>query len=177
MRKCISPFALALIAVVGCSENKSSGPDLASESRSRARSEFLLSTEPDGVVGVIDIRQSAKDQQEVVVVGRIGGSKDPWIEGLAAFEIADCSLVTCTQRSCENCPTPWDYCCTEPDKLKVSKVMVKFVGENEKIVGTGAKELLGVKELQTVVVKGKALCDNDGNLTSIITTGMFVRDK
>ena len=52
--------------------------------------------------------------------------------------------------------------------------MVKFVDENGKSVETDARELLGVKELQTVVVTGKAQRDDAGNLT-VLASGLFVR--
>jgi hypothetical protein len=37
-----------------------------------------------------------------------------------------------------------------------------------------ARELLGVKELQTVVVKGKAKRDEQGNLT-VLASGVYPR--
>lgn len=39
-----------------------------------------------------------------------------------------------------------------------------------------AKELLGVKELSTVIVKGKAQRDDAGNLT-VLATDVFVKKK
>ena len=44
------------------------------------------------------------------------------------------------------------------------------------LVKADAKELLDVKELSTVVVKGKAKRDDDGNIT-ILASGVFVKKK
>ena len=44
---------------------------------------YLLSAEPDGAQGVIETRAIAKDQDDVVIIGRIGGSTDPWVQGRA----------------------------------------------------------------------------------------------
>ena len=43
-----------------------------------------------------------------------------------------------------------------------------------KLIATDARDLLGVKELQTVVVQGKAKRDDKGNLT-VMATGVFVK--
>ena len=43
-------------------------------------------------------------------------------------------------------------------------------------VRTPARELLGVKESQTVVVRGKAKRDDKGNLT-VLATGVYVRPE
>ena len=39
--------------------------------------QFLMWTEPPGAIGVIAVRKEARDQEDVVVVGRIGGKKVP----------------------------------------------------------------------------------------------------
>ncbi len=52
--------------------------------------------------------------------------------------------------------------------------MVKVVDTSGKTVATDARKLLGLKELQTVVVRGKAKRDEIGNLT-VLADGIFVR--
>lgn len=52
--------------------------------------------------------------------------------------------------------------------------MVQVVDENGRLVKTDARKLLGVKELTTVVVKGKAQRDDAGNLT-ILADGVYVK--
>ncbi len=52
--------------------------------------------------------------------------------------------------------------------------MVKVVDENGNLVKVDARELLQVKELSTVVVKGKAQRDDAGNL-NILATGVYVK--
>ena len=43
-------------------------------------------------MGVIAARKSAEDGEPLVLVGRIGGSQNPWIEGRAAFTLLDASM-------------------------------------------------------------------------------------
>ncbi len=52
--------------------------------------------------------------------------------------------------------------------------MVKVVDENGFPVKADARELLKVKELTTIVVKGKAIRDDAGNLT-ILASGVYVK--
>ena len=48
--------------------------------------------------------------------------------------------------------------------------------ENDALVNADAKGLLNVKELSTVVVKGKAKRDEAGNLT-VLASGVYVKHK
>lgn len=122
---------------------------------------YLLKAEPEGAADVIAVRNNAKDQQDVLIVGRIGGKKNPWIRGVAAFPIVDRSLQSCDEKG-HNCPYPWDYCCSA--NLPKAMVLVMFVDERGAVLKKDAREMLGVKELDTVVVQGKARRDKAGNV-------------
>jgi len=125
---------------------------------------YLIEEEPEGAADVIAVRKNAKDQQDVLIVGRIGGKKNPWIRGVAAFPIVDRSLQSCDEKG-HNCPNPWDYCCST--NLPKSMVLVMFVDDQGVVVKKDARELLGVKELDTVVVQGKARRDKAGNVVIV----------
>jgi len=109
----------------------------------------------------------------LIVVGRIGGSANPWVEGRAAFSIVDLSLKACSDREGDECAMPWDYCC-ETDLLPKATVLVKVVDDSGNLVATDARELLQAKELQTVVVEGKAKRDEAGNLT-VLAGGVYAK--
>ena len=98
------------------------------------------------------------------MIGRIGGDVNPWVEGLAAFSVVDRSLAACTDIHGDECPTPWDYCCVT-DQLPGAKMLVKVVDDNGEVIKTDARELLGVKELQTLIIEGQARKDDEGNVT------------
>lgn len=134
---------------------------------------YILDAEPAGAKDVITVREEAESDDEVVIVGRIGGSKDPWVEGRAAFSIVDTSLLACSDRAGDDCPAPWDYCC-ETDKLPDSIALVKFVDSDGRLLAASARELFTLRELQTVVVHGRAQRDDSGNLT-VLADGLFVR--
>lgn len=162
-----------LTVLSGCSQNAETTSREATPSVDGSR--FLLSEEPEGADEVIRVRDSSMDGDDVIVVGRIGGSADPWISGRAAFSIVDSSLRACSDIPEDKCPIPWDYCC-ETHRLPTSTALVKVVDADGNLVKAGAKELLGLTELSTVVVQGKARRDEAGNLT-VLATGVYVRKK
>ena len=161
-----------LTILTGCSQDAGTSSE---ETPSVDGSPFLLSEEPAGAGEVISVRETSKDGDDVVVVGRIGGSADPWISGRAAFSIVDNSLRACSDIPEDKCPIPWDYCC-ETHKLATSTALIKVVDSDGKLVKADAKNLLGVEELSTVVVQGKAERDEAGNLT-VLATGVYVKKK
>lgn len=181
MKCLLSQFGLLSVAVclvVGCGnsaptpENNSSAES--AETKPTVTTEVLLTREPAGAKEVIDARKSAVNDEEVVLVGRIGGSENPWIDGRAVFSIVDNSLKACSDIPGDGCAKPWDYCC-ETDKLPTSMALIKVVDEDGTLIKEDARKLLNLKELQTVVVKGKAQRDDEGNLT-VFANGIFVRN-
>lgn len=169
--------------VVGCGQGEqtsekpaASAPETATTTDAQHADDagtYLLSSEPEGARDVIAVREAAGDDEDIVIVGRIGGSENPWVEGRAAFSIVDPSLKACSDIPGDSCPKPWDYCC-ETDKLPTSTALVKVVDGQGELVKSDARELLHVTELQTVVVRGKAKRDEDGNLT-VLADGVYVR--
>lgn len=156
--------------VVGCGTADVNKADVAPKS-SLEGNRFVISIEPTGAVPVGMARDSIEGGQEVTLVGIIGGSSQPFVDGLAAFTVVDPKVPYCSAE--ENCPTPWDYCCTQ-DQVKDNIATVKVVDESGKPVAQDARRLLGVKELSTVVVQGTAARDERGNLT-VAATGVFIR--
>ena len=163
---------LALVSMVagavGCQSKDTS---TANEKTTPPTSTFLAISEPSGAIPVGEAREKTEDGQEVTLVGRIGGSSKPFVDGLAAFTIVDPKVPYCAAD--EGCPTPWDYCC-QTEAVKSNIATVKIVSEAGKPVSTSARDLLNVKELATVVVKGKAKRDDQGNLT-VSAKQIFVR--
>lgn len=98
----LTPSVLAVAFMVGCGEDK--------PTQDEDGSAYLLSQEPAGAAGVRTVRESAEDEDDVVVVGRIGGMVDPWVEGFAAFSIVDTEMKPCNELGDDACPKPWDYC-------------------------------------------------------------------
>lgn len=168
-----------LLTLTGCSPDAttSQAPERANANPMGivGASKVLLAAEPEAAHDVIEVRETVSDGDDVVIVGRIGGSGNPWIEGRAVFSIVDGSLKACSDIPGDECPQPWDYCC-ETSMLPTATALVKVVDEKGDLLKVDAKQLLDVKELSTVVVKGKAQRDKAGNLT-VLASGVFVKKK
>jgi hypothetical protein len=157
--------------IAGCGKTPVAGKPSAAPVETTAVS-YLVKEEPAGALGVADARQSKEAVEEITVVGRIGGSGKPFVEGAAAFTIVDPSVPHCSDE--EGCPTPWDYCC-QTDVLPTSTALIKVVDPQGQLVAEDARKLLGVKELAMVVVHGKAERDEKGNLT-VLADQVFVKE-
>jgi hypothetical protein len=125
-------------------------------------------------MGVIEARQLSEDGQELVLVGRIGGSANPWIEGRAAFTLLDPSMIAVdpSQGMAEG-QICTDECC-DTERAECTTI-VKFVDASGALVETDARKLLGVSEDDMVVVKGTAKRDKSGNF-QLLATGLHIRN-
>jgi len=163
---------LMLAALAGCGDDGADAPELKIDA-----TPYLLTEAPEAALEVREIHEGAKERGaeggEVVLVGKIGGSLNPWIEGRAAFNIVDRSVKSCSDIPGDKCPTPWDYCCTRDD-LPGATALVKVVGEDGRLLAADARRLFGVKELQTVFVRGTASKDEKGNLV-VLASRLYVK--
>src|SRR5947208_11897279 len=102
VRMFIAAVGFAVILCAGC--NQSSSPVASNSAPPVSGAKYLLTAEPAGAKGVSDVRQGATDGDDVVIVGRIGGSTKPWVAGRAAFQIVDPALKSCQDTEGDNCP-------------------------------------------------------------------------
>jgi hypothetical protein len=163
----VAVAAIAILMQAGAIAREASRDD------STAGSKYVLKEEPKDATSVIATRAKAKDKGDVVVVGRIGGRKNPWVKGAAAFSIVDTSLKACNERPGDTCTTPWDYCCEGnlPKQTLFVTILDEKTGQTLK---QDARESLKLHELQTVVVQGKARRDKNGNVT-IAASKVYIR--
>jgi hypothetical protein len=134
-----------------------------------ANTEYLLTSEPADALEILDAKEKAKDGEPIVVVGRLGGGIKPWIEGRAAFLLVDTRVEGCGEgdKCDENCPG-----CSK--EMQEASTLVKIFDNDGKVLPVDTRQLLGVKELQTIVVRGKAQRDAAGNVT-IAAQGVYIR--
>jgi len=166
-------LALVVAVVIGCgttaAPTASTAPTVTAPD-----ARYVLADEPADAKTVLAVRKDAKDGDEVTITGRIGGDVDPWVKGRASFLIVDPSLTACSERAGDSCETPWDFCCEDIGHLNQSKATIKIVDDKGDTVPTDAKQLLGVKELATVTIRGQAKRDEAGNLT-VLAKGVYVK--
>ncbi len=155
--------ALLCLCSAGCTGSSTA------ETAIPENSQFTLASEPPGACDVMDFRDEAKDGQRVIVLGRVGGGVKPWIDGRAAFLLVDERVsASCDEDQCEA------DCVQCAQQLAAATTLVKFVDEQGKVLPVDARALLGLKEQQTVVIRGIASRDKAGNV-SIAADGIYVR--
>jgi hypothetical protein len=171
MYKTLALLMLVTVALVGCSKRQAE--QSAATDVSAVGAKYLADSEPADARPVAEAI-GADNEAEVTVVGRIGGSENPWVDDMAAFTIVDPILKACSDIPGDNCSKPWDYCCESSDRLKTHTVAVKFTDEKGSVVPADARKLFKVEPLQTVVVHGK-LQKNASGQTAVIAEKMYVR--
>jgi len=168
---------LSVVLVVGCMKTTDAPPkkNVDAKAANDAKAKYLLAGEPADAKNVSEIKQKSKDGDEVVVVGIIGGSKQPFT-GRGAFTIVDLKVKSCSEMEGDSCPTPWDYCCSPPDEVAKGTLLVKLVDSSGKTVVDDAKDLLSIKELQSVVIKGQIRRDSADSV-SVTASGIFIKKQ
>lgn len=167
---------LLLVGVSGCGQPAAQAISTTStKTRPIDKSKYILNEEPDGAVGVMIAREDAKDQDDIVLLGRIGGRKNPWIEGRAAFMVVDAAMtVVADGKNSGASQICMDDCC---DQLRTGcTTLVKIVDDQGKPLAIDARDLLDAKENDIVVVQGKVQRDEGEGTFTVIASGVYVRE-
>jgi hypothetical protein len=136
---------------------------------------LFLDAAPEGAKDVGDLKEVAKEGEEVVVRGRIGGVMEPFTKGRAAMTIADLdNLIACSDREGDSCETPWDYCCEAPEDLLANTMTIQVVGADGRPLKADLQGASGLESLAVVVVKGKVGPRPDPNVLVVDATGIHV---
>ncbi|QDS97052.1 hypothetical protein [Adhaeretor mobilis] len=165
--------SLAIVTSTGCGTAANSATNTTTTAADIDASQYQLAEEPDDAVGVIAARESAVDGAPLVLMGRVGGSANPWIDGRAAFTLLDASMsvVAEGEDSGDDEMCLGDCCAVDRQNCTT---LVKVVDAQGKLVPVDSRELLGLKEADMVVVKGTAQKDKTGNFV-MLAKGVFIR--
>jgi hypothetical protein len=132
-------------------------------------------------------KPKAPETRDVVISGQIGGMPNvwpelhphfPWYEGQASFFLVDSKIASQFAAHAKqhggghNCA----FCQALAEKNAHAIAVVNFVDEKGEIIRTDARELLGLKENQTVVIRGKAKLLG-GSMLVIDADGVYTRPK
>lgn len=177
----ISAGALALAFLAACGgSSESDDVYSAEESADSASSESsvakaFIESEPEGAQSVLEVRKNAKPGDPVVVSGKIAGAMSPFTDGFANFVLADTTLETCDMIPDDECPTPWDACCVEGQKIKASRLSVQLVGEDGRPLAAGLEGVNGLSELDELVVTGTVAESSTEDNLIVSADGIFLR--
>jgi hypothetical protein len=166
----IALTATSLFLQSGCGESSSSSEAQASPSEHIAQTTeqaWVLTNAPSGDISVIEAKTNAKEGDQIVIRGRIGGRTAPLSADSPVFTVVDLSLPYCGQNTDENCPAPWDYCCTSPDTIASSTATVKVDGDSIDFVAGG------LAPLDEIIITGAVGPRPDEKVLTIMATGIY----
>lgn len=173
MNAVATSLALLATALAGCG-------DAGTSPRTAAARAAL----PDGLVvrgkaegtHVAAAKATARQGDEIVIVGRIGGSEEPFVAGRAVFTIVDPALKSCADvDDPDHCKTPWDYCCEERDAMKRGTATIEIADAGGRPLPIAVRGLQGLDPLATVAVTGTVTERNDAGLLVVRARRIEVR--
>ena len=160
--------ACCALAAHGCKKDDSSGastPPTSAGSPAPALPAGLFVNEAPGPTrSVAEVKADSKLAGEVVVQGRIGGRKEPFVEGVAIFLLADASMKSCDELHGDACKTPWDYCCEPRESLKAKTATIQIVGPDGKPLRVGLKGHDRLTPLVKLTIAGEIAQREGGTL-------------
>jgi hypothetical protein len=134
---------------------------------------FFLTKQPDGAKTVEEVKASAKTGDNIVIRGRIGGSKSPFVEGRAVFTLMGSGLKACSDNPEDKCSAPWDYCCETPEAIAKHSATIQVVDSAGNVLRMNLKGEKGLKELSEVIIEGTVKQTTD-KLLVINATRLFI---
>lgn len=135
---------------------------------------FFVDKQPENAKDVSEARKAGgiKAGDAVVLRGRIGGSKEPFVAGRAVFTLMGRGLKACNEMPGDKCSKPWDYCCDTKEEILANAVTVQVVDAKGQILRTDMKGRRGLKELSEMVVVGK-VASADGKAVVVNATAVY----
>ena len=178
------PVLAAVLTIAACEKEKPAAPapktttPAAKGADSKADSPFaptlFLTAAPADAKDVKAAKSGLKAGDKVVLLGRIGGSEEPFVEERAMFTLVDQGLKYCGQdNKDDHCKTPWDYCCESADDIAANTATVQVVSADGKPLKTGLNGVRGLKPLAMVAVVGTVATAEGPNLV-VNATGIHI---
>jgi len=165
----------------GCERNKQGRHERTSASIPRDASALpaglFIYDVPPGARSVAEVKAEVKNPGEVVVHGRIGGRREPFVDGAAVFLLADTGMKTCAELHGDTCPTPWDYCCEPRESLTAKTATIQVIGDDGKPLGVDLKGRQGLEPMAEVTVVGEIQTRVDASALLINARRVYVHPR
>lgn len=162
----------------GCDQPKS--PNSAAQTgavQAKLPDSFFLAQEPANAKTVEEVKQAAKAGDPVAMRGRVGGSKEPFVDGRAVFTLMGPGIPSCKDNMAPDaCKTPWDYCCETSKDITAHSATIQIVDSGGAPLRLSMKAQNGIQELSELVVVGK-IKQADGPLLIVDASGIYVAKR
>ncbi len=176
--KPIHLLSATVLLLAACKESPPASDAASGEASSADKHllESVMNAAPKGEAKSIkDVKATAKPGDEVILTGRIMGHVKPFVEGRAAFILADPSLITaCSDKPGDECETPWDACCDSPEDKKKAIATIQIVNADGRVLKQGLEGTNGLANLATVTVSGQVADGSAGDLLIVNASAIDV---
>tara|TARA_B100001094_G_scaffold314851_1_gene354162 strand:- start:490 stop:951 length:462 start_codon:yes stop_codon:yes gene_type:complete len=136
---------------------------------------ILLPKAPEGAVSISEARQNPAPGTRIILSGKVMGNDNPIIQSRALLTLGDPTrLDSCDLIPGDECPTPWDVCCADPDVVRASIATIQIIDENGKPVKAGLRGVGGLRELSYLIVVGEVAEGSNENNFLVNATGIHV---
>ena len=175
-------MSVLCIAIAGCKESGNETKPAATSSSTTSEvtipSSSFLSTRPENVKDLVEVKKTAKTGDDVVFLARVGGKVKTFMDSQAIFIAADPGLVSCELMGEEDhCTIPEDYCCEDSQKMKAGLATIQFVDQQGRPLKTSAMNAGGLEPLKFVVINGTVRDRNDDGLFIVDANSVWVGGK
>ena len=171
-------FAIALcLAVTSCGggDDEASNNQTTDSSALDTLQSLLLPEAPEGAITITEARKRPTPGTKVIVSGKVMGNDNPIIQSRALLTLGDPTrLDSCDLIPGDECPTPWDVCCADPDVVRASIATIQVIDENGKPVKAGLRGIGGLQELSKLIVIGEVADGSNANNFLVNATGIHV---
>jgi hypothetical protein len=169
-------LAAALTATSGCGKSEPAAkPSEKAPVAVPLPENLFLTAAPKDAKDIKAAKVGLKAGDKIVIIGRIGGSEDPFVAGRAIFTLVDKSMKTCDEDSpMPGCKTPWDYCCDPREVITANSAVIQVVGPEGQPLKTSLNGIKGLKPQATVTVVG-TVKQAEGQNVVINATGFYVK--
>ena len=170
--------AIALcLAVTSCGggDDEASNNETTSSFAFDTLQSLLLPKAPEGAITITEARKNPTPGTKVIVSGKVMGNDNPIIQSRALLTLGDPTrLDSCDLKPGDECPTPWDVCCADPDVVRASIATIQVIDENGKPVKAGLRGIGGLQELSKLIVIGEVADGSNANNFLVNATGIHV---
>ncbi len=160
MKLCTLGALLASTLILcGCSKEEPASPPISTTNDVEPSTDpapdtdsvsWILTSAPENMLSVTQAKAQAKEGDEIVIRGRIGGRHTPIQSDSTVFTIVDVQLEYCGQTTEDRCRAPWDYCCETPATIANNSATIQALSDSV-IDLTSELEPLDIVILQGVV--------------------------
>lgn len=163
-RSILALAILALALTVACDRDTTATAPTADPVASFFTAEtFAVSEQP-----IHQLREGLEPGASIAFEGRVMGRLQVFIPGRAAFIVGDPTILTsCKDIPGDDCETPWDVCCDDPDNITRGILTVQLVDEGGKVLARDVRDVNGLTELSSVRIEG-VVAESSGNGNLIV---------